>query len=199
MAWQRGMSLIELMIGVGILAVLLMTGMPSFSLWIQNTQNRAAAESVLNGVQLARAEAVRRNAVVRFELTDVNGLVAWNVGCVTVNTDCPATIQQRLSTEGNVNARVGVSTAVIPSPTPAGHFGTAIAAGTGLADGEAGVSFNSVGRVPTANIGNDVTRVDVTNAVMSTARRFVVIIGPGGQIRMCDPALVFANNPQGCS
>ncbi|HEY0845150.1 MAG TPA: GspH/FimT family pseudopilin [Noviherbaspirillum sp.] len=196
---QRGMSLIELMIGVAIMAILLMTGIPSFSLWIQNTQNRAAAESILNGLQLARAEAVRRNTVVRFELTDTSGLVAWTVGCENVTAECPATIQQRASTDGSVNARVGVSSTAIPSPTPSGYFGTAIAAGAGVDGGDAGVSFNGIGRVPSINIGVDITRVDITNAVLSGARRYVVIIGTGGQIRMCDPAVAFSGNPQGCS
>mgnify|MGYP000645620457 CR=1 FL=1 len=193
---QFGVSLIELMIGLAILGFLLALGMPAFNLWIQNTQNRTAAESISNGLQLARAEAVRRNALVRFDLTDATGLVAWNVGCVSITADCPAAIQSRPAAEGGVNARAGISTGAIPSPTPAGHFGTAIEAGTGLT---AGVSFNGLGRVPSANIGADITRIDITNAATADARRFVVTIGPGGQIRMCDPALVFANNSQGCS
>ncbi len=150
----------------------------------------------MNGLQLARAESVRRNALVRFDLTDATGLVAWNVGCATVTADCPATIQSRPAAEGSVQARVGISTDAIPLPTPAGHFDTAIAAGTGLA---AGVSFNGLGRVPNTNIGTDITRIDITNAAITGARRFEVIVGTGGQIRMCDPALVFADNPQGCS
>ncbi|OWW21745.1 GspH/FimT family pseudopilin [Noviherbaspirillum denitrificans] len=193
---RRGVTLIELMIGIAIVSILLVMGVPAFTLWIQSTQNRAAAESVLNGLQLARAESVRRHAVVRFDLTDAAGLVAWNVGCVTVTTDCPATIQSRPAAEGSVNARVGISTATIPLPTPAGHFGTAITAGTGLT---AGVSFNGLGRVPNANVGTDIARIDITNAANSDARRYVVIVGTGGQIRMCDPALAFADNPQGCS
>lgn len=193
---QRGVTLVELMIGIAIVSILLVMGVPAFTLWIQSTQNRTAAESVLNGLQLARTESVRRHAVVRFDLTDASGLVAWNVGCATVTADCPATIQSRPAAEGSVNAKVGVSTATIPLPTPAGHFGTAITAGTGLT---AGVSFNGLGRVPNANVGTDIARIDITNAANSDARRYVVIVGTGGQIRMCDPALAFADNPQGCS
>ena len=193
---QCGVTLVELMIGITIVSILLMMGAPAFNLWIQNTQNRTAAESILNGLQLARAESVRRNAIVRFDLTDATGLVTWNVGCVTVTADCPATIQSRPAAEGSVQARVGISTDAMPLPTPTGHFGTAIAAGTGLA---AGVSFNGLGRVPNTNIGTDITRIDITNAAINDARRFVVIVGTGGQIRMCDPALAFADNPQGCS
>jgi type IV fimbrial biogenesis protein FimT len=190
---QRGVTLVELVIGVAITSILLALGLPSFSLWIQNTQNRTAAESILNGLQLARAEAVKRNTLVRFDLTDDTGLIAWRVGCERVTADCPASIQSRVATEGSVNARVGISTVEIPTPIPVGYFNTAIAAGTDLT---AGVSFNSMGR---ASAGTDMARIDVTNAVTNAARRFVVFIGTGGQIRMCDPAVVLAANSQGCS
>lgn len=188
--------MIELMIGLIILAILLSAGLPAFSLWIQNTQNRTAAESLLNGLQLARTEAVRRNADVRFNLTDASGLIAWTVGCVSATANCPATIQSRSGSEGTSNARAGIDTAAIPSPAPAAQFSTAIAGGTGL---PAGVTFTGLGRVPSANIGTDITRIDITNASVPSARRLVVTIGAGGTIRMCDPALSLSTNPQGCS
>lgn len=191
---QSGLSLIELMIGVTIVGILLGMGIPSFSLWIQNVQNRGGAESILNGLQLARTEALKRNAVVRFELKDENGLIAWNVGCVSVTTECPATIESRAANEGAQNARVGISTTAIPVPTPANQFSTAIAKGTGL---PAGVSFNGIGRL--ANATGDIARIDITNEISAETRRYVVFLGPGGHTRMCDPALAFANNSQGCS
>lgn len=184
------------MIGLIILAILLSAGLPAFSLWIQNTQNRTAAESLLNGLQLARTEAVRRNADVRFNLTDATGLIAWNVGCVSATANCPATIQSRSGSEGTSNARAGIDTTAIPSPAPATQFSTAITGGTGL---PAGVTFTGLGRVPSANIGTDITRIDITNASEASARRLVVTIGTGGTIRMCDPALSLSANPQGCS
>ncbi|OWW18679.1 GspH/FimT family pseudopilin [Noviherbaspirillum denitrificans] len=189
---QRGLSLVELMIAFTIGGMLLMAGIPAFTSWIQNAQNRTAAESVVNGLQLARLEAVRRSAEVRFELTDADGLVAWNVGCAVATAECPSTIQRRKTAEGTVNARAGVSTAILPNPLPPGYFDTAIAAGTGL---PASVSFNGLGRPAV----DDVTRIDITNATSVSARRYVVTVSAGGQIRMCDPALKFSDNPQGCS
>ncbi len=194
--FQRGVTLVELMISVAIVAMLLAMGVPAFSLWIQNTQNRTAAESILNGLQLARNEAVKRNTLVRFNLTDTSGLLVWNVGCVNPTIECPAVIQTRPAEEGSVNARVGISTATNPVPAPSDYFTTPITAGTGV---PAGVSFNSMGRVPDGNVGTDMLRIDVTNAVASDGRRYVVTIGPGGEIRMCDPSLALASNPQGCS
>lgn len=189
---QRGVSLIELMIGVTISGMLLMAGVPAFTAWIQNAQNRTAAESVANGLQLARVEAVRRNAPIRFELTDAGGLVQWKVGCTAPTAECPATIQRRNAGDGTINARAGASTAPLPNPLPGGYFDTPLAAGAGL---PAAVNFNGLGR-PAAG---DMTRIDITNAASASARRYAVTISAGGQVRMCDPALNFSANPQGCS
>ncbi len=194
---QGGVTLVELMIGVTIVSILLLAGIPSFTRWMQDSQNRTAAESILNGLHLARVEAIKRNTLVRFELVDTDGLVNWTVGCVTETDDCPQVIQRREAAEGTPNARVGV--ADIPTPTPDDYFDTPIVAGVGLDTGEASVTFNGVGRVQPNGGGADIERIDVTNATPVGGRRYVVTINSGGQIRMCDPALSFSNNPQGCS
>lgn len=67
---ERGVTLVELMIGLAVLALLMMSGAPAFSDWIRNTRIRSATESILSGIQYARSEAVRRNTAVRFQLTD---------------------------------------------------------------------------------------------------------------------------------
>jgi type IV fimbrial biogenesis protein FimT len=198
---QRGVSLIELLIGIAILAILLALGMPTFGLWVQNTQVRTAAESISNGLQIARNEAVRRNANVRFNLTSTTGLPVWNV-CVLAGNVCGEVLQQRAAAEGGGNARVGISTAAPAIPLPVTQYSTALAAGAGLnEDGAtgAGVTFNGVGVIPAANIGTDITRIDVVNVQANDARRLVIVVGNGGLTRMCDPQHALADNPQGCS
>lgn len=196
---QRGVTLLELIIGIAILSILLAVGMPMFGSWAQNTQVRTAAESVQDGLQIARNEAVRRNANVRFNLTGASGQIAWTV-CVVVSDDCGDVIQQRVAAEGGSNARVGVSTVAPASPVPPTQYATALTAGAGISsDGKTGVTFNGIGAIPIPNIGTDLTRIDIINAVAADARRLVVIVGTGGLIRMCDPALALANNPQGCA
>lgn len=197
--YQSGVSLLELLIGVAIVSILLAAGMPTFGLWIQNTQVRTAAESVQNGLQVARNEAVRRNTSVRFNLTSATGSVAWKV-CVVAGSGCGEVIQQRSDAEGGANARLGVSAVAPPAVVPATQYAAALAAGAGLSeDGNTGVTFNGVGLVPTANIGTDVTRIDIINTSTSDARRLVIVVSAGGLIRMCDPAHTLASNPQGCA
>ena len=67
-ALERGFSLVELMVTVAVLSLLMTLAVPSFNEWIQNGRIRTAAESIQNGLQVARAEAVRRNARVEFAL-----------------------------------------------------------------------------------------------------------------------------------
>lgn len=67
-AHSRGFTLIELMITLVILAIVLTAGAQSYSVYIQNSRIRLAAESVQHGLQRARVEAVVRNTPVAFVL-----------------------------------------------------------------------------------------------------------------------------------
>ncbi|WP_156401240.1 GspH/FimT family pseudopilin [Duganella sp. Root1480D1] len=193
---QSGVNLIELMVAISILGLLLALAMPNFSRMVQDAQNRTAAESVLNGLQLARAEALRRSTQVRFTLTDKEGKVAWTVGCVNANI-CSASIQERGPDEGGNNARVGVTTVALPKPLKPDTFASILSAGAGL-DKPAVVTFDSFGRA-SAPAGTEISRIDVTNAKTSEARRYVVTVGAGGQVRMCDPDTRLGGTPQGCT
>jgi type IV fimbrial biogenesis protein FimT len=196
-ATERGLTLIELIVGIAIVSVVLALGIPSFSSMIQNTQVRSAGESILNGLNAARNEALRRNVNVSFRLTDTSGRIAWTVDCVVSTNDCPATPIQSFSVaDGGANARVGISTA---TTTPI--YTTALSSGAGLSSGAA-VTFNNLG-IPLATNPSDgtarITRIDLSNAVSADSRRLVIVLGTGGSIRMCDPLHNLATNPQGCT
>lgn len=92
------------MIGITILAILLGAAMPSFQTWLQNTQIRNAAESITNGLQRARAEAVARNTNVAFAF---GANSSWTVSVVAP----AAVIESRSGTEGSAN----VTRTVLPA------------------------------------------------------------------------------------
>ena len=46
---QAGVTLIELVIGIAIIAILLTLSLPSMQLWMRDLQIRAGAESILEG------------------------------------------------------------------------------------------------------------------------------------------------------
>lgn len=179
---QRGVTLIELMIGLTIAAILLTIGAPSFSDWIQNMRIRNAAESIVNGLQLTRMEAVKRNTTVRFQLAGSGTDSSWS-SCLAPDavSACTTEIQSHSSNEG--------STAGIEASTT-----------------NRTLFFNGLGRVPTLGAGTNaiinITNLEVDNCLSDpqpgTMRCLNIIVTPAGQIRMCNPALALASNPQGC-
>jgi type IV fimbrial biogenesis protein FimT len=166
-----GFTIIELMIGIALVGLLVMIGLPNFTAWMQNTQIRNAAESILNGIQVARTEAVRRNRAVRLDLT-TPGTSDWQV---RINTP-PALVGAPLEPDP-VQARVGKE----------GSATAAVASG-----GANTITFNGVGWViPNADGTNSITRVDVTAGPTVSSgvvtRRLSIIVGTNGTVRMCDP------------
>ncbi len=82
---QSGFSLIEVGVSMAVLAVLLTLAVPSFRSWIMNAQLRTTADSLSSGLQLARSEAVRRNAQSTLTLDGTTWTVA--VGGAPVQTN----------------------------------------------------------------------------------------------------------------
>lgn len=159
---QRGVTLIELIIGIVIVGIVLALATPSYSTWVQNTRLRNGAESVLNGLQLARAEAVRRNADVQFTL---GANTSWTVGCVIVTATCPANIQAH----------------------SAGDASSASVTMTMSAGGANPVIFSNLGRLKTAAT---TWNVDNNTLTAINSRDLRIVVEVGGTTRMCDPNVV---------
>ena len=192
-----GFTLVELLVGMALMAALMLIAVPNFSTWLQNTQIRTASEAVLNGVHLARAEAVRRNVPVIFQMTstlDNTCTVStsgknWVVSLDPVaglcgtppSADLSASaagriVQVRSSTDGSKNATVEAS--------------------------QASITFNGLGR-PTAGAGMNVTVRNPTGGSCNPGgpmRCMRVTVSSMGQVRLCDPqaASAASGNPQGC-
>lgn len=157
-----GVTLIEMMIAIVIMAILTMLALPSFGRWIHNGKIRTATEAIQNGLQLARTEALKRNTSVAFALAPDS---SWTVTAVFTGE----TIQARSGGEGSA----GVVLAVAPA-------------------GASTVTFNALGRVsPNADGSPTLTQIDVdvptTVLPANESRNLRITVSPGGQIRMCDP------------
>ncbi len=173
---QTGISLIEIMVAVAILGVLMALGMPAFQTWIQNTQVRVASDAIMNGLQTARNEAIRRNTAIQFKL-DGGTTSQWRVNPFIDPDGTP--IQSRAAEEGSVNATI------VPTPADADT-----------------VTFSALGRVvPNADASPSLTQVDVNNLlipVVADRRNLRILIPTGGALRMCDPK-VAAGDPRACA
>jgi type IV fimbrial biogenesis protein FimT len=170
-----GFSLIELMFGIAVMVILATIAMPSFRTWIQNSQIRAASESISNGLQRARAEAVARNANVQFVLGTGS---SWTVDYVVkpVSTDPP--IDSRSSNEGSKDVTVNALAADL----------------TTLATT---VTFNNFGGV-VANVPASASLARVDVAAVGANQNLRVTIGVGGNARMCYPNLAPLSSPRAC-
>jgi type IV fimbrial biogenesis protein FimT len=190
---SRGFTLVEIFITLAIVALVMMLVGPSMGTWIQNTRLRSAAEAIARGLQTARVEAMKRNTTVAFNLTDTNSSAFTVCLYDAVNNVCLAgasnIIMQRDATEDASTAKVGTDTVLSDPVTP-------IAAGSNVPSSSA---FDALGRLA-STAPNNVMRIDVRNPVLTTAdeRRLVIFVNTSGQIRVCDPKLSKAVNPQGC-
>jgi type IV fimbrial biogenesis protein FimT len=187
---QRGFSLVELIVGVLIIGILMATAAPALSNWVQNSQIRTTAQAILNGLQLARGNAVHRNANVRFQLTSTlddtcvlsttnsNWVVSLDdptgeCGDAPSDTDVPRIIQKRSSGEGSGNAVVATT-------------------------GQSTFTFSGLGSLTTT-----AGTISVTNptggacAPAGPMNCMNIVVTIGGQVRMCNPAKA-ATDPQGC-
>lgn len=169
---QTGVTIIELMIAVVLLSLLVGIGVPTFRSWIQNSQVRTGADAVLNGIQLARAEAIRRNKPVEFILRDGTD---WSVVLVSPRT----TLQERTGSEGSKNAEFEVE--------PAG------------ADR---ITFNPMGAPASKNQDGSmpIQSIDITSSQdVSGLRPLRIVVSVSGSVRMCDPdENLLADDPRRC-
>ena len=179
---QRGFNLIEIMVSLTVLAILIALGAPSFGEWLQNQQIRAATEALVNGMQVARGEAIKRNLPVRVVLDPPSsGWTVCEASVVTCDSTIlanPATavdaIQSRSPQEGTKNAIVTPTSADLLAATA--------------------VTFSPLGSViANPDASPILARVDVGSshgaclADSGSMRCLRVVITGGGSIRMCDP------------
>jgi prepilin-type N-terminal cleavage/methylation domain-containing protein len=157
---QAGFTLIEMTIAIAVASLLILAALPSFRIWVQNTQIRTTAEGVLNGFQLARAEAVRRNANIELQLGSTSGWTAIVAGTSTA-------IQSRSESEGTGSAVITIA----PS-------------------GATKATFNGLGRlVNNADGTASITSIKIDSSAIATAdtRDLCITVSAGGVVRLCDP------------
>jgi type IV fimbrial biogenesis protein FimT len=188
---QRGVTLIELMIGIVIVAILSALAAPSYRGWIQNQQIRTAAESILNGVQLARNEAVKNNSRARFVMCGLP-VSSWEVLAVSAPAVAPT---QSLACGAGSNAAAGE----VRVQERSGQEGSRLATVTVFPNTATTVTFNSFGRV-VANADGTVPLAQFDISTPTGDRPLRVLLGTGGNTRMCDPSpLLPANDPRRCT
>jgi len=176
---ERGFTIVEVLIALMVIGFIIMMAAPTFGEWLQSQQLRAGTDALLNGVQVARAEAIRRNMQVQITFGPGTG---WTVNEISGSPPAAgAVVQSRSAAEGSPNANL--------TATPAGATT---------------VTFTPLGGITTNVDGTaTVTRLDIDNpsggACQPTGpmRCLRVVISGGGTVKMCDPQ-VTAPDPRAC-
>ncbi|HVC12291.1 MAG TPA: GspH/FimT family pseudopilin [Burkholderiales bacterium] len=199
MRLQRGVTLIELMIGLVIMALVLFLGVPAFTTFLQNTQIRNAGATTLQGLDLARSEAVRLNTPVRFQL------VSDFTSACTLSTTSLNWIVSLADPTGLCNvapAGGNASTAAAPQIVEEKNASEGSANVAVTADAS-NVVFNGLGRV----VGTGITQIDLSNPAGGNCQNATtpgpmrclrIQVSTGGQAKLCDPKVTDTTDPRVC-
>lgn len=191
---QLGFNLIEIVVVVGLLAFLLALGIPSMSDMIANNRVRTTAEGLLNGLQLARAEAVRQNSMVEMFVHD--GGVFWDV--VTLDN---AGDRYRLGTRGQERS-AGVTPAVaLPGGTAVTFYSNSAKTATVTLANTTRFAFNGWGELVSSPVVSPFGIRFVSNVAGARAMCVAIVANTP---RLCDPQRTialdasYATDPQAC-
>ena len=197
---QRGFTLIELMVTIAVIALILLTAMPSVASWLDNTRIRNVADSLHSGLQIARAEAVRRNQSVSFWLVGLNNPEALANDC-TLSSNSGAWVVSVNSPAGHCADAPSVKLSPMLVTGRALGDGTAsVSVAAVQADGASSaeaVTFDGFGRVTNTDA---IGRIDVTGTSSNVNLRLTV--SSVGMVRVCrprpDPDVTDKNDPRYC-
>ena len=175
-AATSGFTFIEVAIALVIASLLMTLALPAFTSFLRDSEIRSSTESLVNGLRVARSEAVRRNQLVSFTLTGTGGTPSWVVRQVSDNS----AIQTYLAQEGGAHVAVAVQPA-----------------------GAVSVAFNRLGRVVPVAVGTPtIQQLGVNSTLASNARALQIYVDGVHGIRMCDPSPLLASlvppDPRAC-
>ncbi|MBT2324989.1 GspH/FimT family pseudopilin [Variovorax paradoxus] len=205
---QGGMTLIELVVTLAVLALLLMAAAPSVSEWVRNTRIRNTATSIQAGLMKARSEALRRNTPVVFSLVSLTDRTVMDDSCAlsasgvswVVSLQAPAgSCASAASDTKTVSDDGWAEPKIIDKQAGGARANTVVVtAQASLTDttSRSTATFNGFGRLSGTAIGHIDIR-DVSGAD-SSYRSLRLVLSSGGTIRMCDPKVSANTDPRKC-
>lgn len=190
----RGFSLIELMVTLGVAALLLLAAVPAMQGWVADARVRTAAEAFQNAARLAQGEAIRRSRTAVLMLTS---------DAPTLDAK-PAEDGQRWVVrlvERSIDDGIDESLLVLG--------GAEAAASNVTVQGDALTCFNAFGQMVALSSAATGLGAECQAPGDATAREFAfshdgartlkVLITLGGKVRLCDAQKTFSDaQPDGC-
>jgi type IV fimbrial biogenesis protein FimT len=166
--FAAGFTILELMVALTIASLLMTIGMPSFTTFVRNSEIRSTAESISNGLRVARTEATRLNKTVSFTFVVGGGNPGWAIN--EFNQTTTTLVQPPIQQYAKLEA--GKSSKAVTTPANA-----------------VSVTFNGLGRVisPSPIATPNLQQINVGPIVAGEARTLRIYVDDARGIRMCDP------------
>lgn len=195
---ELGFSLIEVVVTMAVLALILFAAVPSIGAWVDNTRIRNVADSLQNGLQMARGEAVRRNQNISLWLVAMDDPAVLSNDCAPSSASGSWVISINSPIGHCADAPSTTSSPMLVTGRPAADGGrvavTALQSDASTA--ATSVTFDGFGRVVNADA---IRRIDVRGISDGASHRNLRLdLSAGGQIRMCDPAVTTDGDPRKC-
>ena len=184
---HRGLTLIELMVVIAILAMFMLFAAPGMSTYMTNAKIRNSAQALQAGLLKARAEAIRTNRPTQFFTTSASppllDSTASDTGSNWVIADRTRPLLQGgpLLVESR-DAREGAATQVTQTTD------------------QNTITFNPVGGTDlTANAVFNFAHPGATCTAGSAVRCLGVVVNPSGRVHLCDPLITATTDPRRCA
>jgi type IV fimbrial biogenesis protein FimT len=194
MKLQRGVTLIELMVTLTVVAVVMFAVIPDIGAWMRNSQVRNAMDEIHAGLERARNEAVKRNRNVRFTLVSLSDTKNVDNTCAPSSTAASWVVSLADPTGGCGNDSASAPYVLSSYATGQGSRSVLIAA-TSAGVAANSVIFDGLGRVVSAQPIDD---IKITYPSASDTRELHVRIKASGSIRTCDWGVSDPSDPRYC-
>jgi type IV fimbrial biogenesis protein FimT len=177
-AHSRGLTIVELLVVVTIVAILLGLGAPAMGTYLQNSKLASAAASYFNGLQTARSEAIRRNVKTEFVLTNTSVAASdpANNAVPTVN-----------GSNWIVRVASGAGYGLVEAKAGAEGNGSGTSTAIQVSSSASAIQFNGFGAA-----GGGPYQIDITNPAAGSCGANIrcrrITVSAGGQVASCDPA-----------
>jgi type IV fimbrial biogenesis protein FimT len=194
---QRGVTLVEVAVVMVIMGIMFAYALPELRSWMRSLKVRNAGESVLNGLNIARMEALKRNGAVAFWLVSDANPAPTNA-CVRSSSSAQWVVAIN-DPAGKCGAGLGTDAApLLLSRSKAQEYSSKLTVVAKDASGTAvdRVAFNGLGQVQQVAGVPSIQTVDITSTETG-ARRLRVVVESGGAVRLCDRD-VAAGDPRAC-
>jgi type IV fimbrial biogenesis protein FimT len=177
---QRGFTLIEAMIAIGLIAIITAVVLPGYQGFLSGKKVTATANNIYVGAQLARAYAISNNTQASLVINDKSWCI-YDRGQNDADVDCDATSNTLAG--GLVRKGIDSSNSTVDTNvSPIGAFQ---------------VTYNSLGQI-IENPNSADPRLETFTVTLSTdTSKSMRVLLANGIIRMCNP-LAPPGSPQGC-